>query len=379
MKDFNLPLYFDYASTTPLDSEVLKEMMPYLTSNFGNASSSTHAYGWIAKGAVTKATKQICSFLNCVESEITFTSGATESINTALIGVYNTYKAVGNHIITVATEHKAVLDTCAYLESQGAEITYLPVNENGQINLTDLQNAITSKTIGICVMWVNNETGSIQPIEEIGEIAFDHKIPFICDASQAVGRINIDFAKLKIGLMPVSGHKIYGPKGVGLLITKRKNPRIKITPLIHGGGQQSNLRAGTLNVPGIVGIGVAMSIMSENMLVIQEKISNYQTRIITELEKLNFKVSIPNQYSVPNIINFSSPNIKATDLIKKASNIAFSLGSACNSENLSPSHVLKAMGYSDEKCYQSFRLSIGKYTTDEEVDTLISTFQKIKD
>jgi cysteine desulfurase len=367
------PIYLDYNATTPVDKRVLEAMLPYFYEKFGNASSKTHSYGWKAAEAVEQARAHVAALINCEQEEIVFTSGATESINIALKGVYETYSTKGNHIITVATEHKAVLDCCRSLEKKGAQVTYLGVDKEGIIDLNKLEEAISEKTILICIMLANNETGVLQPVRNISEIARRHQIIFMSDATQAVGKIKTDVQATGIDLMPVSAHKFYGPKGIGALFVRRKRPRVVLAPLIEGGGHEKGLRSGTLNVPGIVGLGKAAAIAQQET----EKDYNYikalRDRLQSELLKLGgteVNGNITNR--LPNTLNISFRGIKSSDFIKAlADKIAVATGSACTSALPEPSHVLKAMGIETERAYSSIRFSLGRYTTPDEIEQTI--------
>jgi cysteine desulfurase len=367
------PIYLDYNATTPVDKRVLEAMLPYFYEKFGNASSKTHSYGWKAAEAVEQARAHVAALINCEQEEIVFTSGATESINIALKGVYETYSTKGNHIITVATEHKAVLDCCRSLEKKGAQVTYLGVDKEGIIDLNKLEEAISEKTILICIMLANNETGVLQPVRNISEIARRHQIIFMSDATQAVGKIKTDVQATGIDLMPVSAHKFYGPKGIGALFVRRKRPRVVLAPLIEGGGHEKGLRSGTLNVPGIVGLGKAAAIAQQET----EKDYNYikalRDRLQSELLKLGgteVNGNITNR--LPNTLNISFRGIKSSDFIKAlADKIAVATGSACTSALPEPSHVLKAMGIETERAYSSIRFSLGRYTTADEIEQTI--------
>ena len=371
----NKPIYLDYASTTPVDKDVVEEMVPFFTENFGNAGSATHQFGWFANGAIKRARKQIAKSINCEESEIIFTSGATESINIAIQGVFNLYASKGNHIIISKTEHKAVIDTVNFLKKKGARVTYLDVDSNGLINLEELKNSICNETILIAVMWVNNETGVIQDTVEVSNIAYQNKIPFLCDGVQALGKLSINMTENHIGLMPLSSHKIFGPKGVGALFIRRKNPRIALEPLIHGGGQEKGFRSGTVNVPGIVGFGVAAEKVKTQIIENQKRIKIIKFKFIDFFSQYEAIINGKTK-SCNNILNIRIPNLKASELIKKTRNIGYSLGSACNSDDLSPSHVLVAMGLSVSECESSFRLSFSHHTTDEEIKDACNIFQK---
>lgn len=347
-------------------------MLPYFTEKFGNASSRTHGFGWIAEDAVTTARKQVADLINCIEQELVFTSGATEAINLAIKGVWENYKIKGNHIITVATEHKAVLDTCQALEKKGAKITYLPVNREGLIDLDDLRKALTPQTILVSVMYANNETGVIQPIQKIAETVHANSSIFMVDATQAVGKININVMDEHIDLMCLSAHKFYGPKGVGALYVRRKNPRVTLFPMIDGGGHERGLRSGTLNVTGIVGLGKACEIAKLEMWDDSARISRLRTKLeqhLCDLEDVYINGSTKNRLF--NTTNIAFLKIRSESLIHKIPNIAVSMGSACTSAIAQPSHVLKAMGLSDAESYSSIRFSLGKYTTLEEIDFVI--------
>jgi len=373
--NLNSPIYLDYAATTPVDVDVLEKMLPFFSQNFGNAGSATHQHGWYANGAVKRARKQISESINCEETEIIFTSGATESINLAMKGVYNLYSTKGEHIIISKTEHTAVLDTAAYLQEKGAKITYLDVDENGIIDSEDLKNAITERTILIAVMWVNNETGVVQDCKKISEIAYQNNIPFLCDATQALGKLKIDLTDNHIGLMPISSHKIFGPKGVGALYVRRKKPRISLESLVHGGGQERGLRAGTLNVPGIVGFGVATLKKTNDLDSKKIRIKDIKSQFLIFFKQYNVIVN-GNQQSSDYILNIRIPGLKASQLIKKTRNISYSLGSACNADSLNPSHVLIAMGLTKEECEASFRLSFSAAITDQEIKAACAIFKQ---
>jgi len=371
----NTPIYLDYAATTPVDPDALAEMLPFFTQNFGNAGSATHQHGWYANGAVKRARKQISESINCEETEIVFTSGATESINLAMKGVYELYSTKGEHIIISKTEHKAVLDTAEYLQKKGAKITYLDVDDNGVIDPQDLKNAITDRTVLIAIMWVNNETGTIQDVKELSAIAYQNNVPFLCDGTQALGKLKIDMTDNHIGLMPISSHKVFGPKGVGALFIRRKKPRISLEALVHGGGQERGFRAGTLNVPGIVGFGVAALTQANNLNSKQARIKDIKSQFLNFFKQYDVIVN-GNQNSSNHILNIRIPDLKASQLLKKTRNVSYSLGSACNSENLNPSHVLLAMGLSKEECAASFRLSFSDLISDDEIKTACAIFKQ---
>ncbi len=372
------PVYLDYNATTPVDRRVLEAMLPYFTEKFGNAASRTHAFGWIAEDAVTTARKQVADLINCMEQELIFTSGATEAINLAIKGVWENYQTKGNHIITVSTEHKAVLDTCHALEKKGARITYLPVDREGLIDLDDLRGALSPQTILVSVMYANNETGVIQPIRRIADMVHANNSIFMCDATQAVGKLNIDVMDEHIDLMCLSAHKFYGPKGTGALYVRRKEPRVTLFPLIDGGGHERGLRSGTLNVTGIVGMGKACEIAKQEMWDDAARISRLRTKLeqqLCELDDVFINGSTKNRLF--NTTNISFLKVRSEILINKMPYIGVAMGSACTSAIAQPSHVLKAMGLSDDATYSSIRFSLGKYTSSEEVDKVIETVTRI--
>lgn len=357
--------YFDSASTTKTSQRVLDAMLPYFMELYGNASSS-HKFGEVVKEAVEKARLQVASLIGAESSEIIFTSGATESINLALKGFVEANYDKGNHIITVKTEHKAVLETCAYLEERGLEVTYLNVGKDGKISLQELQDSIKSETFLIAVMYVNNETGIIQEISKIGEIAQQNHIAFFCDSTQAVGKISVDVDRDNIDMLCFSGHKINGPKGVGVLYKKRG---IQLTPLIHGGGQESGLRAGTYNSPAIVGLGEACKIAEVEIFKNSEELRNINVYISQKLQQIEGIQVIGNKDSrVSNIINVIIPGLDANLFIASNNEIAISNGSACNSNIVQVSHVLKAMGFTDKECENSVRISFDYNTKIEQIE-----------
>lgn len=374
-----LPIYLDYASTTPVDEEVLSAMLPYFTHHYGNAASRTHAFGWMAEEAVEIAREAIASLIHCTKEELIFTSGATESINLALRGITEPFSSNKNHIISFATEHKAVLDTLYELEKKGYDITLLPVDSNGQIDLTMLHDAIRDETLLISCMYANNETGVIHPIQQIGAIAKEKNIYFFCDATQAVGKIPVDVASEHIDIMAFSSHKIYGPKGIGALYIRRKNPRVTLTPQITGGGQERNIRSGTLNVPGIVGFGKAATLCMEQM----DEESKRLTALRDLLEnacKDSMKICIhgSNTTRLPNISNICLKEYRGSGLIPELCNkIAVSSGSACNSGNLNGSHVLTAMGIDKDDMKKTVRISLGRMTTEDDLNHAIEHIRSI--
>lgn len=362
-------IYLDYAATTPVKQEVIDVMLPFFTEHYGNSSSATHQHGWYANGAINKARKQVASAINCEESEIIFTSGATEGINQSIRSIYQLYHKKGNHIVVSKTEHKAVLDTIKALEKKGAKVTYLDVDSNGLIDAESFKSALKPETILVAIMWINNETGVIQDVSELSEIAFERNIPFLCDGTQAIGKVQVDMQTNKIGVMPISAHKFFGPKGVGALFVRRRSPRIALTPLLTGGGQEKKLRAGTLNTPGIVGLGEAIELSTKNLPESSDRLKEI---------KLSFKEFLSGYKAIFNeakgstsqhILNVIIPGIKANNLIKKTRNLSYSLGSACTSETLDPSHVLTAMGVSKDDCFSSFRLSFSDSISEDEIKT----------
>ncbi len=366
------PIYLDYNATTPVDKRVLDAMLPYFTEKFGNASSRTHSFGWIAEDAVKTARKQVADLINCLEQEVIFTSGSTEGINLAIKGVWENYQSKGKHIITVKTEHKAVLDTCKALEKKGAEITYLNVNREGIIDLQELKNALTPQTILVAIMYANNEIGVIQPIKEIADLVHSNNSMLFCDATQVVGKINVDIQDEHIDIMCFSAHKFYGPKGIGALYVRRKDPRVTLFPQIDGGGHERGLRSGTLNVTGIVGLGKACDIAKLDMWDDSARISKLRTRLEQLLtERPNTFINGSTKNRLYNTTNICFQGIRSENLIKKIPNIAVAMGSACTSAVAEPSHVLKAMGLSDEDTYSSVRFSLGKYTTEAEITEVI--------
>ena len=365
-----LPIYMDYHATTPMDPRVFEAMKPYFMETFGNAASRNHSFGWQAEEAVEKSRKQIADLIGATPKEIVFTSGATESNNLALKGVAEMYAEKGNHIITAATEHKAVLDTCKRLEKHGVRVTYLPVQTNGLIDLEMLQEAITDKTVLVSIMYANNEIGVVQPIAEIGKIAKAKGVLVHSDATQAVGKIPVNVIKDNIDLMSLSGHKIYGPKGVGALYVRRKNPRVQITAQMDGGGHERGMRSGTLNVPGIVGLGEACAICQAEMPEEAKRLAFLRDRLRAKLEAELDEVYIngTTEHRVPNNLNISFAYVEGESLLMGINDVAVSSGSACTSATLEPSYVLKALGAGDDLAHSSIRFGLGRFNTEEEVD-----------
>ncbi len=368
----NFPIYLDNNATTPMDPRVLEAMLPYFTQQFGNAASRNHAFGWQAEEAVDYAREQVAALVGASAKEIIFTSGATESNNLALKGVFEMYAQKGNHIITVTTEHKAVIDACRHLEKLGADVTYLSPKTDGIIDLDELNNAITDKTILISVMYGNNEIGVIQPIREISAIAKEHGILFHTDATQAVGKIPVDVEGDGIDLMSFTGHKMYGPKGVGALYVRRRNPRVKVTAQLDGGGHERGMRSGTLNVPGIVGFGKACEICRLEMKDEAARLSAMRDRLenaLLELEESYVNGNI--EHRLPHVTNISFKYVEGEGLMMGIKDVAVSSGSACTSASLEPSYVLKSLGLDDELAHSSIRFGLGRFSTDEEIDYTI--------
>ncbi len=367
-------IYFDNNATTQVDERVLNAMLPYFTQVYGNASSRLHPLGWQAQAAVEKASQQVAQLINAEDSEIVFTSGATEAINLAIKGVAEAYKSKGNHIITLKTEHAAVLDVCGYLEKQGFEITYLSVDREGLIDITELETAIKSNTILVSVMLANNETGVLQPIEQIGELCKQKEVLFFSDGTQQVGKLNVDVHELNVDLLAFSAHKLYGPKGIGALYVRRKNPRVSLISQIHGGGHQNNKRSGTLNVPLIVGLGEACAIAQTEMWdtsVNVSKLKNFFEHQLLDIEGLRINGST--KHRLFNTSNITFPT--SINLNKLNTKFAFSSGAACASAKTEPSHVLKAMQVEDLDIKQSYRFSFGKYNTLEEVKAILTALK----
>ena len=374
-----LPIYLDNNATTPVDPEVLQTMLPYFTEHFGNAASRNHAFGWVAEEAVTQAREQVAQLIHAEPAEIVFTSGATEAINLAMKGVFEMYFTKGNHIITCVTEHKAVLDTCKHLEKSGAALTYLPVNGDGLIDLNELRAAIRPDTILISIMMANNETGVLQPVNAIGDIAKTHGIIFFTDATQAAGKIPVDVQANNIDMLCLSAHKIYGPKGTGALYVRRKNPRVRLAAQIDGGGHEKGMRSGTLNVPGIVALGKCCAISVQLMDEESKRISGLRDGLEKNLTQLNnISVNGNTAYRLPNVTHLSFAGIPGDKLLTEINRtIAVSSGSACTSADPQPSHVLKAMGVADDLAKSSIRFGLGRFTTQEEIEYTIATVKKI--
>jgi cysteine desulfurase len=353
-----------------MDPRVFEAMKPYFLETFGNAASRNHSFGWEAEEAVEKSRKQIASLIGATAKEIVFTSGATESNNLALKGVAEMYAEKGNHIITAATEHKAILDTCKRLEKHGVRVTYLPVQQNGLVDLEQLQAAITDKTILISVMYANNEIGVIQPIAELGKIAKARGVLLHTDATQAVGKVPVNVIKDNVDLMSLSGHKMYGPKGVGALYVRRKGPRVQITAQMDGGGHERGMRSGTLNVPGIVGLGEACALCQAEMAEESKRMSflrdKLRDKLQAELDETYINGTM--EHRLPNNLNISFAYVEGESLLMGINDVAVSSGSACTSATLEPSYVLKALGAGDDLAHSSIRFGLGRFNTEEEVD-----------
>jgi cysteine desulfurase len=365
-----LPIYFDNHATTQVDPRVVQAMLPYFTEKFGNAASRNHPFGWAGEEAVENARAQVASLIGATPKEIIFTSGATESDNLMIKGVAEMYREKGNHIITQAIEHKAVLDTCKRLEKDGFEVSYLPVQRDGRVDPEDVRKAITPKTILITIMYANNEIGVINPIAEIGKIAKERGVFFAVDGVQAVGKIPVDVQKDNIDLLAISAHKIYGPKGVGALYVRRRNPRVQLSAIIDGGGHERGMRSGTLNVPGIVGLGAACEIAQKEMTEEAARLRKLRDRLRAGLEAKLDEVFINGsmEHRLPNNLNMSFAYVEGESLLMGINDIAVSSGSACTSATLEPSYVLKALGVGEDLAHTSIRFGLGRFNTEEEVD-----------
>jgi len=365
-----LPVYLDHNATTPCDPRVVEAMLPYFSTSYGNAASRHHSFGWVAEEAVDHAREQVARLIGAEPKEIIFTSGATEGDNLALKGVFEMYAGKGKHIITCNIEHKAVMDTCSYIESKGGEVTWLEVKSNGLIDLSELEAAIRTDTILISIMYANNEIGTIMPMKEICEIAKRKGVLIFTDATQAVGKIPIDVNKTGIDLMAFSAHKMYGPKGVGALYVRRKNPRVKLSAQLHGGGHERGMRSGTLNVPGIVGFGKACEICQKEMTGEIARVSRLRDKLqagLLRIEGTSVNGDINNR--LPHVTNISFKHADGEGLMMNLNkNIALSTGSACTSASIEPSYVLKALGLEDELAHSTIRFGLGRYTTEEEID-----------
>jgi len=365
-----LPIYMDNHATTPVDPRVFEVMTPYFTGIFGNAASRNHSFGWQAEEAVDLGRKQVADLIGATSKEIVFTSGATESNNLALKGIAQMYAERGNHLITAATEHKCVLDTCKRLEKEGFRVTYLPVQQNGLVDLDQLRAAITDKTILVSIMYANNEIGVVQPVKEIGKIAKERGVLFHSDATQAVGKIPVNVLQDNIDLMSLTAHKMYGPKGVGALYVRRRNPRVQLTAQMDGGGHERGMRSGTLNVPGIAGLGAACALAQKEMAEEAKKMAFLRDRLMHKLQNSLDEVYINGtmEHRLPNNLNMSFAYVEGESLLMGINDIAVSSGSACTSATLEPSYVLKALGAGDDLAHSSIRFGLGRFNTEEEVD-----------
>jgi cysteine desulfurase len=373
-----LPIYLDNNATTPMDPRVLETMTPYFLQHFGNAASRNHPFGWEAEEAVDYAREQVAKLIGADPKEIIFTSGATEADNLGIKGVYEMYASKGNHIITATTEHKAVLDTCKHIEKMGGEVTYLPVNPEGLIDLKALEAAMRPTTILIAIMYANNEIGTIQPIKEISAIARKHGALVFTDATQAVGKIPVDVKADGIDLMAFTAHKMYGPKGVGALYVRRKNPRVKVTAQMDGGGHERGMRSGTLNVPGIVGFGKACELCMHDMEADNKRIVKLRDKLETALLLLEEAyVNGSTEHRLPHVSNISFKHVEGEGLLMGFNkNIALSSGSACTSASLEPSYVLKALGLGDDLAHSSLRFGLSRFTTEEEIDYTVKAISE---
>src|SRR5215510_5902069 len=364
------PIYFDNHATTPMDPRVLQAMLPYFTEKFGNAASRNHAFGWESEKAVDNARKQVADLIGASPKEIVFTSGATESNNLAIKGVAEMYAEKGNHIIAPATEHKAVLDTCKKLEKHGCRITYLPLKSDGLVDLDQLRDSINDKTILVTVMYANNEIGVLQPIAEIGKLCHERGVLFHTDGVQAFGKVPVNVIKDNIDLMSITAHKIYGPKGVGALYVRRRNPRVQLTAQIDGGGHERGMRSGTLNVPGIVGLGEACALSKAGMVEETTRLEylrdKLKDRLLASLDEVYINGSM--EHRLPNNLNISFAFVEGESLLMGINDVAVSSGSACTSATLEPSYVLKALGAGDDLAHSSIRFGLGRFNTEEEVD-----------
>ena len=380
------PVYMDNHATTRVDPRVLEAMLPYFTEKFGNAASRNHSFGWEAEEAVDKARNQIATLVGATSKNIIFTSGATESDNLAIKGVVEFYKEKGNHIITCVTEHKAVLDSCRALERAGkATVTYLPVDKFGMVDPDAVRNAITDQTVLITIMWANNEIGTIHPIAEIGKIAKEKGIIFHTDAVQAIGKVPVDFEKAGVDLGSITAHKLYGPKGIGAIYVRSKGPRVRLTPMVDGGGHERGMRSGTLNVPGIVGLGAACELAGKEMPEESQRLiqlrSQLQAGLFERLDEI-YVNGHPTE-RLPGNLNVSFAYVEGESLLMGISDVAVSSGSACTSASLEPSYVLKALGAGDDLAHSSIRFGLGRWTTEEEVDyvakKLISVVTRLRE
>jgi len=365
-----LPIYMDYHATTPVDPRVVEAMLPYFTDKFGNAASRNHEFGWVAEEAVETARKQVAELIGASPKEIIFTSGATESNNLAIKGAVEMYREKGNHVITCVTEHKAVIDTCKRLEKQGCRVTYLPVAKDGRIDLDELRDAITDKTVLISIMAANNEIGVLQPIAEVGALAKEKGVLLHTDAVQAAGKVPFNVAEQKVDLVSLSAHKMYGPKGVGALYVRRRNPRVLLSEQVNGGGHERGMRSGTLNVPGIVGFGAAAALCRAEMATESERLRGLRDRLNEVLHRNLDEIFINGsmEHRLPHNLNISFAYVEGESLLMGINDVAVSSGSTCTSASLEPSYVLKALGAGDDLAHSSIRFGLGRWTTEAEVE-----------
>ncbi len=379
------PIYLDYHSTTPVDPEVLRTMTPYFTEVFGNAASRNHEFGWTAEAAVERARGQIAQLIGATDKEMIFTSGATESNNLAILGVAEMYAEKGKHIITTPIEHKAVLDTCEFLRAKGYDITYLDVDQYGQISAEKVRQAIRPDTILVSIMFANNEIGTVNPMAEIGKVCKEKGVLFHTDAVQAAGKVPVDVNAMGIDLLSITAHKIYGPKGVGALYVRRKNPRVRLSAMIHGGGHERGMRSGTLNVPGIVGFGKAADIVFRGMKEESAKLARFRDRLWNGIKAELDEVYLNGHPTerLPNNLNVSFAFVEGESLMMGMKELAVSSGSACTSASLEPSYVLKAIGVGEDLAHTSIRFSVGRFTTDEQIDfaiaKVVTAVRKLRD
>jgi cysteine desulfurase len=374
-----LPIYMDNHATTPVDPRVLEAMLPYFTDRCGNAASRNHAFGWQAEEAVEVGRKQVAELIGATAKEIVFTSGATESDNLAIKGAARMYREKGNHLITAVTEHKAVIDTCKHLEKEGFEVTYLPVGTDGLVDLERLRAAITERTILISIMAANNEVGVLQPVAEIGKLARERGVLFHTDAVQAAGKVPFDVNAMNVDMASLSAHKMYGPKGVGALYVRRRNPRVLLTPIIDGGGHERGMRSGTLNVPGIVGFGKAAALCREELAAESARLTALRDRLADGLRSRLDDISINGSmaHRLPGNLNVSFAYVEGESLLMGINDVAVSSGSACTSATLEPSYVLKALGVGDDMAHSSIRFGLGRFNTQEEVDFVVEKLSAV--
>jgi cysteine desulfurase len=374
-----LPIYMDYHATTPVDPRVVDAMLPFFTQHFGNPASRNHAFGWEAEEAVELARKQVAELIGATAKEVIFTSGATEANNLAIKGVAEMYREKGNHIITCVTEHKAVIDTCKKLEKQGARVTYLPVQKDGRIDLDQLRAAITDKTILISIMTANNEIGVLQPIAEIGALAKEKGVLFHTDAVQAAGKVPFDVNALKADLVSLSAHKMYGPKGIGALYVRRRNPRVLLAEQVNGGGHERGMRSGTLNVTGIVGFGKAAALAKAEMATESERLRGLRDKLNAALHANLDEIYVNGswEHRLPHSLNISFAYVEGESLLMGINDVAVSSGSACTSASLEPSYVLKALGAGDDLAHSSIRFGLGRWTTEEEVNYVVEKLTNV--